>query len=116
MHYKAEICEECSNFNEHCTCRRHLGLPDFDWGGEIAAHMDPVPKGPPPCPSNCICEICIEEAMNQALIGQGGGGVLPGDSLTSHLPLRCECGADKIGGHYHSDYCPKFSNGGNSNE
>ena len=105
-------CEKCYNYIEHCWCNRH-----HTWKRYIPLEIEDLKavmvKTPPKCPGDCLCEICIEEAAATSI---GHLGVEPGESLTSHLSLKCECGSEAIGGQYHSHYCPRFQNGGNSNE
>lgn len=92
-------CKGCYNFIEHCWCGKY----------RIAMSNGTQPRHP----ADCICESCIEDSLNAALLGVGSG-VLPGDSLsageqrTEHLGIKCECGAKAIGGQYHSHWCPAF--------
>ncbi len=105
IHVCNKTCPTCWNFVEHCWC--NLVKAVVDSNRNYYESLMAIGNGTPPkCPSDCICEVCIEEAMNQALLGQAG--VMPGETLTSHLSKACECGAKSVGSGGHSSWCPAF--------
>jgi len=69
-------------------------------------------SAPPCCKDktslNELCEKCVKDFLTSGMCEASAGDILVTtwpDFVTD--TLKCECGADKIGGPGHSDWCPK---------